>query len=99
MPTTPLRISPALGQAERLSELDLGNNLVTDIAVLASELPALRLLYVHGNRLNEKSVREHVPAMRDLGVEVYNAALSISDISVKEGEAFLMARTAFRVDL
>ena len=76
-----------LADAERLAEIDLANNMVADLAALAS-VSTLRRLYVQGNPLSEESVAEHVPAFRNRGIAVANAALTISDVSVKEGEAF-----------
>ena len=77
-----------LGEMERLEHVDLANNRVADIAVLAADSSVLRWLYVHGNPLSKRSAEEHVPFMRDLGVDVYNVALSIAGVSVKEGEGF-----------
>ena len=77
-----------LGEMERLKDVDLGNNRVADIAVLTADSSVLRWLYVYGNPLSKRSAEEHVPLMRDLGVDVYNVALSIAGVSVKEGEGF-----------
>ena len=77
-----------LGEMQRLEHVDLANNRVADIAVLAVDPSVLRLLYVHGNPLSKRSAEEHVPFLRELGVDVYNVSLSLAGVSVKEGEGF-----------
>ena len=78
-----------LARLASIGELYLGGNAIVDMEQLlsATELGPGDAVDLSGNPLNRASREVHVPALRNRGVGVTLASLSIEDAFAKEGEA------------
>ena len=95
----------ALGGLTRLRYLALGDNDVSDIAPLVRrdiwDLTASPSANLHGNPLDRKSIREHIPTLNSWGVRTWapeSAAVAIPDPALRALIAYELARWSRLVD-
>ena len=80
-----------LSRLNRLQRLSLNDNLITDVSPLVG-MDTLQLVYLGGNPLTEESLNEHIPQLRDDGVEVSVESVEWAISSSSETASFEVKR-------